>query len=113
MDTKAAVRVYPAAVPVKVVTRPVVGFPVRVEADNDVASDTLELWVEPAETKSNAKVETQREVVRPGGTREERVWLDPTGPGDALTQYQQADKLVPNNAAIEIKCEQIHEEYQE
>ena len=43
VDPTVAVRVYPAVVPARTVTRPVAAYPVRVEVDNDRADDTLEL----------------------------------------------------------------------
>jgi hypothetical protein len=102
VDPAAAVRIFPAAVPAKVITRPDTAFPVRIETDNDRFDDTLEIWVEPAEKK----LVTDREVIRPGGTREERVWVEPTGPGEGvLVTSKLRDRTVPLDlSAVRGKC---------
>jgi hypothetical protein len=79
-DPLQAVWVYPAAgYAPAAATQPVTSFPVRVEADNPPPDATLELWVRPAGSTDDPTV---NEVVRLGGPREERAWLDPAGPVD-------------------------------
>lgn len=74
------VRVFPAAgFATAAATQPVPRFLVRIEPDNDPKDATLELWVRQPGAGDSADV---NEVIKLGGTRDERVWLDLAGPTD-------------------------------
>lgn len=80
-DTARAVRVYPAAgFKTADASLPVPAYAVRVDADNAQPGDKLELWVRPAGSRDDAA----REVIRLGGPRDEKVWLDPAGKDAAV-----------------------------
>jgi hypothetical protein len=61
-------------------TQPVAAFPVIVETDNDPAGSTLELWIRK---QGDGNDPARNEVVKLGGPRDERVWVDVAGPVDA------------------------------
>ena len=70
---KPAARVFPTTAEVTAaVTKPVAAFPVRVEVDNAKAGDRLELHV-----RRRGATEDETEVIRLGGPRQERVWVQP------------------------------------
>ena len=66
-----AARVFPAAGEVAV-TKPMTAFPVRVEVDNAKAGDQLELHV-----RRRGATDSETEVIKLGGPREERMWVEP------------------------------------
>lgn len=79
-DSDRAIRVYPSAgYAINTATQPVSAFPVRVEADNAPRDAALELWVRRAGDGDDASL---NEVIKLGGPREERAWLDTAGPLD-------------------------------
>lgn len=75
-----AVRVLPAAeFATNAVTAPVGTVALRIETDNAPSDATLELHVRPEGAGDSLDV---NEIVRLGGPRDERVWLDLVGPND-------------------------------
>lgn len=93
-DETPAVRVYPAAgFAPDAATQPIAGFPVRVEADNAKRGAALELWVRPI----GATDASVTEIIRLGSPREERAWVDTSGPLDQgiLVSNRSRDWLAP------------------
>jgi hypothetical protein len=79
-----AVRVYEKDkkdVVTTVYSRPIEGVPLRVEVDNPPTGATLELRVDRAR---NRRFEQPDEIIAKSIPREERIWLDPAGPAEAV-----------------------------
>jgi hypothetical protein len=78
---KAAVRVLPAkGFDRSAESQPVAAFAVIVETDNDAPGSTLELWIRK---QGDGNDPAKNEVIKLGGPRDERVWVDVAGPVDA------------------------------
>ena len=105
---KPAVRVLPAkGYETTAESQPVAAFPVIVEADNDPSGSTLELWIRKAGDGNDLD---KNEIVKLGGARDERVWVDVAGPVDAgfLISSSSKDWLKPLDIRnFRGKCEVV------
>jgi hypothetical protein len=88
-------------------TQPVAAFPVKIEADNDPAGSTLELWIRKA---GDGNTFEKNEIIKLGGARDERVWVEVAGPvdGGVLISSTSKDWLKPLDIRnFRGKCEVV------